>query len=290
MSRAGLLGRSLARGLLLGIFLGLAGLAPAGDLVAGPGTGNGPDLPPDELSGPTLALDPEPASRLFDEAGDLYEQGDFAGAAGRYRRLVEAGVADAVVLYNLGNCLYRLGRTGPAILAYEKAAVLDPGDSDLQENLEFVSSQIVDHVKESEAGEGPLAALWAWHGRWSPAVITSLFLAAWLFFNACLAVIIITHWPWWRHLAGYALTMALVMVFLTGTALGLLVYRRDTVVHGIVLSAPVNLQSGPGRGKTLTTVHEGLKVRVQDAHGDWLKVLLPNGLQGWVPGRVVGIV
>ncbi len=49
-------------------------------------------------------------------------------------RLAEDGF-EAATLYNLGNALYRLGDYGPAILAYERALLLDPRAPDIRANL-----------------------------------------------------------------------------------------------------------------------------------------------------------
>src|SRR5579871_2411722 len=44
--------------------------------------------------------------------------------------------ADA--LYNLGNSYARAGKPGLAVLSYERAALLAPGDADINANLEYV--------------------------------------------------------------------------------------------------------------------------------------------------------
>jgi hypothetical protein len=230
----------------------------------------------------------EGAVQVFQAAGAAYERGDFRGAADGYQRLVQAGLADAAVYYNLGNSFYRLGRTGDAILAYELARRLAPADTEIRENLRFVSSQIVDRVEEPI--DGPVATLWEWHGRLPASAATSVFLAAWWFMNLCLAAALFAPWRRWRHLGSYSLAGAVLAVFLTSAVLGLLVYRRDAVVEGIVRTARVDLQSMPNGGITLTTIHEGLKVRVRGARGDWFEVTLPNGFRGWVPKEAVGVI
>jgi len=232
----------------------------------------------------------EEAVRIFEAAGAAYERGDFQGAADGYERLARAGLGDAPVYYNLGNSFYRLGRSGDAILAYEKARKLAPADAEIRENLLFVTSQIVDRVDEPGAGEGPVATLWDWHGRLPASAATGVFLAAWWFMNLCLAAALFAPWRRWRRLGSYSLTGALLAVILTGAVLGLLVYRRDTVIEGIIRTSRVDLQSMPNGGITLTTIHEGLKVRVRVMRGDWIEVTLPNGFRGWVPRDAVGVI
>jgi hypothetical protein len=246
---------------------------------------------PVALSGaapPVMSIDA--AMEIFQAAGVAYEKGDFDGAASQYQLLVHAGLGDATVHYNLGNALYRLGRTGESILAFERARFLDPADTEIRDNLEFVSSQIVDRVESPGADQGPFATLWAWHGRIPPNGATGIFLAAWWLFNLCLAAALFGGNRRLRHLGAYALSGGLLAVVLTGSVMGLLVYRRDAVVEGIIRTARVDLQSTPGGGVTLSTVHEGLKVRIRGARGEWLEVTLPNGFRGWVPGEAVGVI
>jgi tetratricopeptide (TPR) repeat protein len=232
----------------------------------------------------------EEAVRIFEEAGAAYERGDFQSAADGYEKLARAGLGDAPVYYNLGNSFYRLGRTGDAILAYELARKQDPADAEIRENLLFVNSLIVDQVDDPGAGEGPIATLWEWHGRLPASAATGVFLAAWWFMNLCLAAALFAPWRRWRRLGSYSLTGALLAVVVTGTVLGLLVYRRDAVMEGIIRTTRVDLQSMPNGGITLTTIHEGLKVRVRGIRGDWIEVTLPNGFRGWVPEDAVGVI
>jgi tetratricopeptide (TPR) repeat protein len=232
----------------------------------------------------------EEAVRIFEAAGAAYERGDFQGAADGYERLAQSGLGDAPVYYNLGNSFYRLGRSGDAIQAYEIARKLDPADAEIRENLLFVTSQIVDRVDEPGDGEGPIATLWDWHGRLPASAATGVFLAAWWLMNLCLAAALFAPWRRWRRLGSYSLTGALLAVMLTGAVLGLLVYRRDAVMEGIIRTSRVDLQSMPNGGITLTTIHEGLKVRVRGIRGDWVEVTLPNGFRGWIPRDAVGVI
>jgi tetratricopeptide (TPR) repeat protein len=218
---------------------------------------------------------------------DAYERGDFTAAEEQYRRLVQGGRDSAAAYYNLGNSLYRLGRTGESILAWERARRRAPADRGILENLEFAGGRITDRVAGEEDSD-PLRALWRWHGRIPPAAATSLFLISWWIFHACLAGALFLGAPRLRRLAAYLLPIVLLGVLCSGAVLGLLVYRRDVVLEGIVQPARADLLSAPGEGAVrLTTIHEGLKVRLRSRRGDWLEVLLPNGLRGWLPSTAV---
>jgi tetratricopeptide (TPR) repeat protein len=235
----------------------------------------------------SVALTDAEAGSLAEDAAAAYERGDFPAAARQYQRLLEGGRDGAAIYYNLGNSLYRTGRTGEAIVAWERARRLDPADEAIRDNLEFAGARIIDRVTEDTEAE-PLWALWDWHGRIPPLAGTVVFLIIWWGFNACLSGALFARALSLRRAASYLLPISLLGVLLSGLVLGLLVYRRDVVVEAIVQPARVDLLSAPGEGSVrLTTVHEGLKVRLQSRRGAWAEVLLPNGLRGWVPADAV---
>lgn len=81
---------------------------------------------------------------LDQQADSAYAADDFAGAAALYQEMMKSEGTSAALYYNLGNCYYRLGKPGLAIVNYERALRLDPSDASAKENLEFVNSRIFD--------------------------------------------------------------------------------------------------------------------------------------------------
>ncbi|MBP5396326.1 MAG: SH3 domain-containing protein [Bacteroidales bacterium] len=55
------------------------------------------------------------------------------------------------------------------------------------------------------------------------------------------------------------------------------------------MSAPVRSMPDAS-GTELFTVHEGMKVRITDAVGDWSEAVFPNGSKGWVQTRQLTII
>ena len=83
---------------------------------------------------------------LIAKANSFYQSGNFAQAAEAYRQVADAGYESPVLYYNLGNSYYRLGKIGYAILNYERAQKLAPGDDDITHNLALANSRIVDKI------------------------------------------------------------------------------------------------------------------------------------------------
>lgn len=87
-------------------------------------------------------------STLIQQADSAYMSDDFSVAVALYRQAITDEGPSAKLYYNLGNSYYRIGKTGEAVLAYERALRLDPTDTDVRHNLEFVNSRLTDRPGE----------------------------------------------------------------------------------------------------------------------------------------------
>lgn len=87
------------------------------------------------------------------EADSAYYNHNYEKAAAIYSETIEEEGISAGLLYNLGNCYYRLGRDGEAILSYERAKKLDPGNKMIIQNLDFLTSRVIDFNKGSLQGK-----------------------------------------------------------------------------------------------------------------------------------------
>jgi len=77
------------------------------------------------------------ADGRFTKATIAYNDGQYQLAIENFELLARDGLSSAL-LYNLANSYAQDGQTGMAILNYERAARLAPGDSDIQGNLELL--------------------------------------------------------------------------------------------------------------------------------------------------------
>ena len=84
------------------------------------------------------------------EADSAYVRGQYQQAIAQYEALLKQG-ASADLYYNLGNAYYRTENIPEAVLNYERALLLSPGDRDIRFNLQIVRSKTFDKiVPESE--------------------------------------------------------------------------------------------------------------------------------------------
>src|SRR4029453_4228490 len=70
----------------------------------------------------------ETPQALFFRGNALYADGRYADAAAAYEQILAKGVASTSTYFNLGNAYLKENQLGRAVLAYERAARLAPGD------------------------------------------------------------------------------------------------------------------------------------------------------------------
>ena len=93
------------------------------------------------------------------EAARMYQEGDYAKAIELYNQILDSDRESAAVYYNLGNAYYKTGETAKAILNYERALLIQPGDKDAKYNLAMAQRSTVDNISEILTKRGVDAAL-----------------------------------------------------------------------------------------------------------------------------------
>jgi hypothetical protein len=223
--------------------------------------------------------DLETASALFDKGNQSYEQGRFDQAIQKYEEILNLGIRDFRVFYNLGNAHFREKQLGRAILNYRRALALRPRDEDAQANLSYIKLYTLDKIEEQKIN--PLSTmLHSFLDIWSAdefAVLTSLFYTLSMLFG-----ILMLFRGSKRYLRlGFVTVLILTLIF--GSSLLAKIYY-ESVDHGVVIAPEVQIRSGPGEDYILqVTGHEGLEFRLDGESEGWYRISLPNGMRGWIP-------
>ena len=227
------------------------------------------------------------ATAAFRAGNAAYDQNHFEEAAAAYQKAVNAGADDARLFYNQGNALFRLGRMGGAILAYERARKLAPADPDIDYNLRFARTRIVDKV-ETPADNALTRVLWNLHAGYS--LRAGVWIAFALFAAGCLALALGFLLRARARLAAFSAgLLALCGLAVFSPSLGFRIHRQETVGRAVVLEPVAELYSGPGEShELLFKAHEGTTFDVVEKRGDWLSVKLPDGRGGFVLARKTG--
>lgn len=220
---------------------------------------------------------PNEAQALFVEANDAYYKADYAQAKAKYEKLLEANLGGADVLFNLGTAHLALGELGPAVLYLERAHRLST-DDDIEANLAIARKKQVDQVVGEETTI-PFTQRLA--DAVDARLATAGFLGVWYLAFAA-------FWWWKRSSSGSRLLPGLVAsgLFAASLVVGLVVansaWVRHSVVEAVVMAPTSKALEFPGaNAKTAFEVHEGLKVRVMEESGKFVRIRLPNALEGW---------
>ena len=222
---------------------------------------------------------PSEARNIFSEGVEAYGRDDAAAAEAAFRKLLEHGMGGADVLYNLGTVDLAQGKLGEAVLYLERAR-REAGGSDLDANLTIARGRVVDQVVGAGAEEGVVARVVAATSSTGAAVA---FLLPWC------AGFLLLIWralrrPRWKAGAAAAL---LVFLSLPGAALLLGHYVVSETVHdGVVLARTLPVHETPdGASKVAFELHAGSGVRLLASSGPFVRLRLPNGLEGWAEQR-----
>ena len=221
-------------------------------------------------------------SQLFKAANDAYAAGNYEQAIEQYEEILANGETSAALHYNLGNSYYKLNRIAPSIYHYEKALQLEPGDEDVQNNLEFARNMAIDAVGEEEKTgfrgifETSTAAFstsgWGWVAIFCMLVFVVFFLVYYFSSRTLTKRLLFIG-------SMFFLVLAISSVIIAATKQNFEQERN----YAIIFSEEVDLKNEPSpRAGEAFILHEGAKVKITEEFQDWVEIELPNGSRGWL--------
>lgn len=92
------------------------------------------------------------ASRVA-EADSAYNKGDYEKAIAEYSALIKEYPSNPELLYNLGCAYYKSGNNGDARVALERAKRLDPSNSTITGNIDYIAARVEDANKAELMGK-----------------------------------------------------------------------------------------------------------------------------------------
>lgn len=226
------------------------------------------------------------------EADELYKKEKYTEAASAYEALLKGkdGVS-AALYYNLGNTYYKLDNIPLAILNYERALLIEPGDGDIRANLALARGKTVDKVTPPSE---MFFVTW-WHGFCnSMSAYSWCILAISCFVLMLVGILLYMFAPQLlvRKIGVYGAMVLLVLVVLFNFT----AYSQNEAFSNrksaIVLAPAVSVKSSPTDSSTdLFVIHEGSKVEILDASmKQWKEVKFEEGKQGWIPASALEVI
>lgn len=224
------------------------------------------------------------------DGDSAYMRNDYAAAIQIYENLLKQGEA-AEVYYNLGNSYYKADNIAKAILNYERALLLQPGNADIRANLEIARSKTIDKVT-------PIPELF--FVAWIKALVNCQGIDAWarvgvacfLLFLISLVVFFFSKQVVAKKIGFTVAIIALLMVILGNLFATQQKKRLQNRHSAIVLSPSVTIRSTPSEsGTSLFVLHEGYKIEIKDdSMREWKEIRLPDGKVGWIPASAIEVI
>ena len=216
------------------------------------------------------------------EADSAYVRGQYQQAIADYEALLKQG-GSAELYYNLGNAYYRTENVTKAVLNYERALQLSPGDRDIRFNLQIARSKTIDKiVPESEM----------FFITWYHALVNLMSVDAWArvaLISLALVIVLLLVYLFasriWLRKVGFFCGLVLLVLFVLSNIFAWqqkqnLLFRKGA----IIMEPSVTVKSTPAKnGTDLFILHEGTKVSITDSSmRGWLEIRIADGKEGWV--------
>lgn len=222
------------------------------------------------------------------EAAYVAEQYDLA--IEKYESVLKNYGDSYELYYNLGNAYYKSGKIAQAILNYERALLIKPGDSDVRFNLELAKQQTVDKIE-------PLQEFFL--KRWFRVVQNLIGVDSWatvgiicfLSFICCLVLFFFSKWMRLKKI-GFYLGILLFIVVIFANVFAYNQKKELLNRNGAIVFAPtVTIKSSPDQsGTDLFVLHEGTKVFIRSTIGEWKEIVTEEGNIGWINRKDITII
>ena len=217
---------------------------------------------------------------IWKKANNFYTQKQYDSAEYYYGSLLKKYPKDAMIQYNMGNASFRLNKVGAAVLHYQKAALLDPGNKEIKDNLLLAKGRVLNPLPEAT----PIFFVRWWNGllqlfstdTWATITFIIFLIVLGLVWYARVKKEQFAHAGRWLSLSVVCLIICACMTWFTHEPFA----NSDMAV---VQEPSVNLLDAPrASGKVLGALPEGTVIEVYAEEGNFMNVKLPNGREGWV--------
>lgn len=210
-------------------------------------------------------------NQKFQEANGAYSHNDFSTAISIYETLIAENGYSPGVLYNLANSYAQIGSPGLAILNYERALRLAPGNSDITANLEKVRSEHGLFPTNVPLTQKMASALTM--NQWGGVALLSL-----------TAITVLVLATLYLDMPRRPVMTAIVCAGLVLLASGGFMAELRKSWHSSIITTTSPLLISPFEGAAkLGTAREGRRVFTHKQHGSYVYIKSETGRTGWMP-------
>jgi ABC-type sugar transport system permease subunit len=230
-----------------------------------------------------IAQADETASIIL-KANDFYKEKNFTKAEELYQSLLDRGIQNGYLYYNLGNTHIRLGNTGKGILNYLHAKRFLPRDQDLQANMKYAIQNTVDLIDWEE--QSLLKNIFFWVDNFNLEEHLVFLVSINILFWLCMAI--------WLYKKNDAINLfrktVFIVLILSVASTAIKWNSMSSTNFGVILKKTIDVKSGlDNNNVTLFQLHEGAIVSIEKDEAGWFKIKLKDGKSGWAKKDAIGI-
>ena len=224
-------------------------------------------------------------------ADSLYLQKEYYSAIKLYEDAIEKSGASSDIYYNLGNAYYRSDNLGKAILNYERALRLNPGNDDAKFNLDFVKTKCIDKIPDNRN----------FITRLVDSIINLFSPNTWAYLSIIILALVITSIALYMYAKNIkvrkigffgGIVLAFMWFIMIGASIVSAINASDKS-NAIIMDESTMLSVGPhspqNHAEEAILLHEGTKVEILDSVQSqnetestlWYEVEI-NGSRAWI--------
>jgi len=223
----------------------------------------------------------EDPNQLFYTGNHYYQAQDYIKAVEEYVKLLDMGIDNGNLYYNIGNGFLKLGKVGYAILCYKKASRLIPHDSDLKANLAYAQSLIDEASSEDWHKNIIVRVVRKMCSDLNLGQIAGFAIAAYLMLLLVLALFIFN--PILARRFGFVAVLLGLVFAANALAFGVRYYGEVVVKHGVIVQGKVEAKYEPiDKSTTFYTLREGNGVIILKTKEGWRQIRRFDGKTGWI--------
>lgn len=242
------------------------------------------------MNATTLKAQPgEYVDSLWNQGVSAYANADYAGAYSAFTSIEALGLTSPELYTNIANASYKQRDLASAVLYYERALKLDPSYKDAKYNLEIARQMVQDRIDSV-----PEFFMKTWSHNICYSLPSNVWTVLFFVFLALCCVMVLVFFlsrrGVWRRIGFFSAIVAFLLMMpcvVNASWQKSDFERRDTA---IVFKSVCSAKSAPSGTTDLFVIHEGTKVKVLDTVGDWAKISLSDGREGWVLTSSITII
>lgn len=218
------------------------------------------------------------AEDLFSQGNRAYAEENYQQALACYHRVMKQKGVSSSLLFNMANAYYHTEDIGNAVLYYERALYLDPGNTDIRTNLAVARKDFGLVEKDTGQWERYFHFFnlngWAWLASASLSVFSLIFLLRSLLQRAGQ-----------NKLMKVASLVALFLFVVSGAGV---VSQVELLDQGIVTAEGASLLVSPfDTAPKSSAIKDGRRVKIMKRYQDYLLVKESTGETGWIAEKAV---